>query len=56
MIKSSFELEHDNKGSFLDISVTIFGNELQTSLFTRIHSMVYTLTLTAILQIRTKKV
>ena len=45
--KISFEQEHDNEVSFLDNSITIFGNELQTSLFTGIHSMVYTLTLTA---------
>ena len=32
-IKFTFEEEQDNKISFLDISITRVGNELQTSLF-----------------------
>ena len=48
------EEEQDNKLSFFDILITRHGNELQTSLFCRRHSVVYILTSRVIYQIRTK--
>ena len=55
-IKFTFEEEQENKISFLDISITRVGNELQTSLFRKKHSVVYISTSTAIYQICMKKV
>ena len=55
-IKFTAEEEQDNKISFLDISITRVGNELQTYYFARRHSVVYISTFTAIFQICTRKV
>ena len=55
-IKVIFEEVQDNKISFLDISITRHGNELQSSLFCKNTFTSVYLTLTAIYQICTKEV